>query len=326
MSLAQLPPEIVHHIFTFVDPKFFREDLGRLTVSKWWYQNYAWPTFIRHVTLAASKEADSLFKFAQSKTLLPRIRPDLTALVLRLAFHRTTSPSAGTEAIAAAERDEWIARTETSLTDLAGALQECTRLRNLNLRVLVIDACPLATALSALVSLPHLTSLNLDAAHSGRLGKRGDPEHHFCLVVSALLPTLQCLKCRLDCICESILEPPGQSGGALLPLRDLRIIVGRWVSGRIKRLAYARHCPSAAAGTREEILPVMQRAVRALVPKLKSPRAIRLLDFHGDPLIFDALKRQWMYLEPGDSWDADRDVLEDQQPRIQGYYTDDVEQ
>lgn len=310
MSLAQLPPEIVHYIFTFLGHRFFREELGRLTVSKWWYQNYAWPAFIRHVKLAASKESDSLFKFAESKALLRCIHLNLTALDLRIDFKHTTSPSAGIHAIPVAERDEWIARTETSLMDLVPALQECTRLRHLYIRVVVSDALPLEPALSALLSLRHLTSLNLDAAHSGRLGKRGDPDHHFCLVVRTLLPTLRCLKCRLDCICEAILESPKQSGGSLLPLQDLRIILGRRIRGKNPKLVYARHCPSAAGGTRAEIFSVMQRAVTALVPKLKSPRAIRILGFYGDNFVFDGVKQQFLYLEVGDSWDADRDVIQ----------------
>jgi hypothetical protein len=51
MSLLQLPPEILRQILDDIGPSFFREDLGRLTVCKHWF-DFALPTFFQCITLS----------------------------------------------------------------------------------------------------------------------------------------------------------------------------------------------------------------------------------------------------------------------------------
>ncbi|KAM4057361.1 hypothetical protein HRG_004176 [Hirsutella rhossiliensis] len=52
MSLNRLPAEILLYIFRLLGSAFFRQDLHRLLISKWWYQ-LAWLVFLQDLDFSA---------------------------------------------------------------------------------------------------------------------------------------------------------------------------------------------------------------------------------------------------------------------------------
>ncbi|KAG6309625.1 hypothetical protein E4U44_006631, partial [Claviceps purpurea] len=82
MSLLRLPPEIVLSIFRLLGSAFFRRDVRRLLVSKWWYE-LAWPVFLQDVKFRAG----SLERFilaSKSVDLLHLIRKNVRTVKLVL--------------------------------------------------------------------------------------------------------------------------------------------------------------------------------------------------------------------------------------------------
>ncbi|KAK0712773.1 hypothetical protein B0T26DRAFT_715239 [Lasiosphaeria miniovina] len=63
IELMSLPPELLLQVFGPVGAKSFRQDLGRLTVSRHWY-SYAWPVLVGDIRLTAA----SLLQFTTDET------------------------------------------------------------------------------------------------------------------------------------------------------------------------------------------------------------------------------------------------------------------
>jgi hypothetical protein len=67
MALMRLPSELLLLILESLGPKFFREDVGRLTISKKWL-DLAWGVYARDLQLTES----SLGKFIENETAIAR--------------------------------------------------------------------------------------------------------------------------------------------------------------------------------------------------------------------------------------------------------------
>lgn len=50
MPLLSLPPEIMQQVFSLIDPSFFYQDLGRLTICKQWI-DFALPLCLSNIVI-----------------------------------------------------------------------------------------------------------------------------------------------------------------------------------------------------------------------------------------------------------------------------------
>ncbi|KAI3337193.1 hypothetical protein HD806DRAFT_528767 [Xylariaceae sp. AK1471] len=117
----------------------------------------------------------------------------------------------------------------------AGA--ECPELGLLRLGYLMVK--PLAN----LLSVCHLTSVESDTAGSYPLSQVGDPSIHLRCAVNSLLQSLRRLHCRMDSICESLLELPTHD----MPLNLEEVIVNSSLSelsDTIMSYHYPNRCQS----------------------------------------------------------------------------------
>lgn len=216
MTLLQLPPELLFYILCYLGPDFFRQDICRLTVSKRWYDS-AWKIFARDLQFTAR----SLKWFTHDEAVVIRSQPYITTVKLDLEGYEFLRPLStdrrGTKPDSADAVDEWTTQLNLSLLQLATMLQRCPSMRCLELKARP-ERCPelglqrqgylMAKPLADLLSVRHLNSLEFDSAGSISLSRACDSGAHLCRLVNALFPSLHRLHCRMDNICESLLEPP----------------------------------------------------------------------------------------------------------------------
>ncbi|EPE06639.1 hypothetical protein F503_03066 [Ophiostoma piceae UAMH 11346] len=241
MGLLDLPPELLLRIFTYVGAEYFREDISRLVVSKRWYSS-AWETFasflrltaIPLARLAAEDQApteggtglDSAF------TTYERVLSEIDIEVLGFEEERDGDRDGdGDDASKDEDTDDYamltgiistppVATEPSQLTmafaQLAVVLKRCNSLSHMRLRTgpdmsstwqpkaPILWTQPLADILA----MEHLTSLDFDTAGALPMHAPGQPKAHLCEAISALLPNLHRLRCRMDDICASILDVP----------------------------------------------------------------------------------------------------------------------
>lgn len=299
MSLTQLPPEILLSIFDLLGSEFFHQDVGRLTVSRRWY-DFAWPVFAEHVELQTAK---SLTAFTADEGLLLRANPYLTSLILSLD---NASLNLGRLPVTDDDRGRWMANVQSALARLTAGLQQCSRLRSLRLRFLIYDAYLLADNLLELVATRHLTSLYIDGAGSGRLYRGSEISTHpcFCRSISPLLRTLRRFHCRLDFVCPRLLEAPAD--GALVDLEELVVNLSRPIVAG-EGYSYSRRCLPSFPGRLVRLKKDMETQAASLARRMKNPRMVRVMS-HELPAMgvyaFDVLREQHIRLKPGAEWNA----------------------
>ncbi|KAK4132150.1 hypothetical protein BT67DRAFT_348132, partial [Trichocladium antarcticum] len=306
ISLTQLPPEILLAIFDLLDSEFFHQDVGRLTVSRRWY-DFAWPVFAEHVELQTAK---SLAAFTAAEGLLERANPHMTSLILSLD---NASLNLGRLPVTDDDRGRWMTSVQSALARLNVGLQQCSRLRSLRLRFLIYDAYLLADNLLELVATRHLTSLYIDGAGSGRLYRGSEISTHpcFCRSISPLLRTLRRFHCRLDFVCPRLLDTPAD--GALVDLEELVINLSRPIVAG-EGYSYSRRCqptfPGRFPGSDLSLVRLkrdMETQAASLARRMKNPRMVRVMS-HELPALgvfaFDVLREQHLRLEPGAEWNA----------------------
>lgn len=315
MTLLRLPAEILLLIVRLLGSEFFRRDTRRLTVSKWWYE-LAQPVLLRDLQFSPR----SLSRF---------LRADISSLVHR--HTRTVNiPFEGIQGrreilSASLECREkvisaWTTNVANDLTSLAAILQDCRNLHSLKLKprskwraqTVFVQTFFSSAALIPLLSVGHLTSLDLDTISTGIDGASSRPAAHLCEDISALLPTLRRLRCRMRKICPRILSPPGDGTLSTLEEVIINLNLGDLCHQAPSQQAY--RCGVFAHGIPSTWKAEMESGATDLVNRMAAPRVVRVLSraFPGPQMeCFDAITQRRRMLSPRAPWDADGDEVMD---------------
>lgn len=146
--------------------------------------------------------------------------------------------------------NRWIAHLTSSLAELAATPLRCPGLRCQKLKARLErfemsghqrHGFMMVTPLTDLLSIRHLYSLDFDTAGSYPLSWACDSDIHFCRSINALLPSLRRLRCRMDRICECLLEPPPDETALKLEEVIINFSPIEW-SARITSIRYPYYC------------------------------------------------------------------------------------
>lgn len=319
MSLTQLPGEILISIFSLLGPEFFHQDVGRLTISRRWC-DFAWSVYAEHLELPTAK---SLMAFTADKGLLLRVQPYLTSLSLSLDNINLGRQLPVTDG----DRGRWMTEVQSSLALLTVGLRQCSRLHNLKLQLQVVGGYLLLDSLADLVEIPHLTSLYLDAAGSGRLYPPGAKEADhvcFCHRLNSLLRTLRQLYCRMDFACQWLLMqfPPATGGPPFLDVQEVIVNISLpMVPGtarEFEKFLYSRRChlTGLVSGGYRGLIPlkqVLHCEAAALGYYMKNRQMVRLISHELTDVgvfAYDCLNGEQLRLKSGSEWDAEGTVVD----------------
>lgn len=342
MSLLRLPSETLKQIFDQTGSSFFREDLGRLTVCKLWFE-FALPACFKSITLSQETlqslvnsgiiKKPSLLKNSL-ETLDLELRGYESALHLQEHAQETNAPESNLTVLNGSPRDNHnpassgIETLNNHLAQLAIVVQQAHRLRTLRIRAWSAatpehdpsdssqDYLSIPT-MQALLSVENLRVLVLDLS-VGVLdspGQQGD-DHHICPAIGALVPTLQTLHLRMRSICPDVLKP--QHLNDSLPLNAVVINLSLTTNlPGITSASHSKRCGSRGGGLLQ-LRADMQKQAESLATRMASPKAMRILT-HSLPQFetqsLDVLTGKTMMLDDGVAWDADgKTVQEDSEP------------
>ncbi|KAK3946082.1 hypothetical protein QBC46DRAFT_370781 [Diplogelasinospora grovesii] len=327
MLLLQLPMELLLYILSYLGPESFRQDIRRLTISRRWY-DFAWQIFVRDLQLTAS----SLIRFTEDEAVLMRSQPHITTIKLSFeGFEEDPRPLTQTDrrGIMPCDTDvdavnEWTAQLNSSLANLAAMLQQCPGLRCLKLKAgperpelgLLRRGYLMVKPLADLLSVCHLTSLEFDTAGCcyPLSHQAGDSSIHLCCSINSLLPSLRRLRCRMNSICESLLEPPTTHDKPL----DLEEVIVNLslseLSDTVTSYRYPDRCQSVPGETFLQLKEAIESQATRLACELRNPRMVRVIS-HKLPSLgiyaFDAVAGQRIRLETNTQWDADGVVVDE---------------
>lgn len=321
MLLLQLPPEILLYILGYLGPGFFLQDIYRLTISKKWY-GLGWKILVRDLQLTAT----SLEMFTRDEAVVGRSQPHIVTLELFLEGYEDQRPllpsnRRGIQPDDTDAVDEWTANLNSSLAKLAVMLQRCPGMRCLKLKAgperpglgLRRQGYLMVKPLDDLLSLRHLTTLHFDTAGSYPQSQACDSGIHLCRSINALLRSLRRLHCRMDSICESLLEPPPHD----TPLNLEEVIINLSLSGlsdTITSYRYPNRCQPTPSESFLQLKEAIESQATTLSRQLRNPRMVRIIS-HELPSLgisaFDAMTGQRARLEAGIEWDADGEVVDE---------------
>lgn len=310
----ELPPELLSHILEFLGPDYFRQDISRLTVSKRWF-TLAWPILVSRLELTAA----SLKVLAgNDAAILRRSLPHITTIELSFRGFvpdaaQVDSHDADSESSVAAAVNVWTIQLNSDLVNLAALLRQCPRLRYLKLRAepqgregyLLRPGYLVATPLADLLSLRHLTSLELDIF--GSYSRSRHPDMHLCDFINSLLPSLHRLRCRMSRMCERLLEL--SASGTPLSLEEVIISLCR--TDRLSAVTHYQYTDPCECSKHESVVDFhlgIEDQARTLSSRLRSPRMVRIIweDVPGRGIsALDAVTGRRIRLPPGTQWDAE---------------------
>lgn len=228
MHFYDFPAEILALIFDELDPSFFYDDIGRLTVSKLWYQ-FALPRFLPELRV---KSTQSLLALADNPVFLARAEPvvevaDLTVDGLGRTFSRIAGGIRGIGTSNMNALNDSLRAFDSSYRTIISFLNCCPRLHSLRLRMKADEKagddivwffqilggyCHADRVLDTFaVRAGHLSSLVIDLA-AGRSSSTSaldpdDPDRkHFCIQLQRVLPSLRKFHCRMDRICPHLVH------------------------------------------------------------------------------------------------------------------------
>ncbi|KAI1295271.1 hypothetical protein F5Y03DRAFT_399249 [Xylaria venustula] len=211
MPLLLLPPETLSHVFGEIGTSFFREDLGRLTVCKTWFE-FALPVLFKNVKLTRH----TLKSLISSRVMenSAQIQRNLETLDLEFCELGATPPGENPHT--------WIDNLNSDVAEFATRVRQSRRLHTLRIQALGRSASIanyINFSIGANLSLPVVLDLlslgNLDTLlldlNAGLLKPEGEEREtlHLCPAISALLPTLRTLHVRMQYICPDVLKPLG---------------------------------------------------------------------------------------------------------------------
>jgi hypothetical protein len=308
MTFLKLPPELLLDILSYLGTEFFIQDIQRLAISKQWYDT-AMRVFLRDLHFTTR----SLERFTKDETVLMGSQPYVATVKLYLAAFNDVLPCPQTDDHPEHELIyKWTDQLNSSLEKLAAALQRCPHMWSLS----VVAREPLHSMGNAMVALlsVNLTSLDFDTASSDHssYGPRED-DVDLCRCINALLPTLRRLRCRMDCICESLLETPPQD----TPLKLEEVIVNLSISGLsdiTTGCRFSKRCPSPSSARHDSWKRAIESRATELALRSNNARMFRVIS-HVLPSLgvvaFDAMTGRRYHLETGAEWDADGERVDD---------------
>lgn len=298
MSLLKLPPETVTQIFDYIGSSFYREDLGRLTVCKQWFE-FARPACYKGITLS-QETLRMLISSGDTKRLSP-LKDNLETLDLKLRGYQVCIPtfypqeypqeSNGLKAPAPNEAptdnpiEAWIQVLDNDLAQLAMIAQQSRRLRILRIRAWSSSSPePINSPedylslppMEALLSVKNLSVLVLDLSASFLVssGKQGN-SGHICPAIGALLCTLRTLHVRMRSICPDVLNPRDPNDNLCLSVVVINLSLTTDLPG-ITSAAHSRQCRPLGGGLFQLKADIQERA-EALVTRMASPKTVRIL-------------------------------------------------
>jgi hypothetical protein len=339
MSLLQLPPETLRQIFDQISSSFFREDLGRLTVCKQWFE-FALPACFKCITLS-QETLRSLITSGVIKKPSP-LKDSLETLDLELRGYQscisTTYPqeyaqesnSLKATAPNEAPRDNtvktWIKALNNDLAQLAIVAQQSHRLRTLRIRAWSSPSPePLDSpenylslpTMQALLSMENLSVLVLDLSGSflNSSGQQGNGRH-ICPAIGAVLRTLRTLHLRMRSICPDVLKPRDLNDSLHLSVVVINLSLTTNLPG-ITSAAHSKRCGSRGGGLLQLKADIQEQA-EALATRMASPKIMRILTHslpQFDTQSLDVLTGKSMILDDDVAWDEDgKTVKEDSEP------------
>lgn len=306
MSLLRLPSETLDQIFDQIGPSFFRENLGRLTLSKRWFE-FALPAFLRCILLSQG----ALRNLIRSRTIAKSspLEDSLETLVLQLG-----------------DRQSWTKDLTEDLAQLATIAQHSRRLRSIRVQAWnvvpreALENPELHTPLPPipdLLSVENLSVLVLDL--SGSSGSFPNPpgqqveQLHICPAISTSLRTLRILHLRLPRICAEAVTPPDPNDN--LHLRVMVINLSQIVNlPDVTAVTHSKRCDSQGGGLLS-LEDEIQEQAEALVARTACLETVRILT-HSFPRLetqsLDVLTGKTMILDGDMAWDEDgKTVKED---------------
>ncbi|KAK7413918.1 hypothetical protein QQX98_007185 [Neonectria punicea] len=338
MSLLRLPPETLKQILDFVGSSFFHEDIGRLTVSKQWF-DFARPACFKCVTLV--QETLRILISSEDMSRLSPLTDSLETLDLNLrgyqACNSTLYPQADAQEANASEtatpneplRDNpvktWMKVLNNDLAQLAIIGRQSRKLRILRIRAWSSpppeildnpeDYISLPT-MRALLSMENLSVLVLDLS-VGLLISSGEQEDggHICPAIGALLRTLTTLHLRMRSICPDVLKPNDPNDDLRLSAVVVNLSLTTDLPG-VTSAAHSKRCDPPGGGLLQ-LKADMQEQAEALAARMASPKIMRILT-HSLPQFetqsLDVLTGKIMILDDDMAWDEDGKTVEDSEP------------
>lgn len=303
-DLLSLPPELILHIFTFVGFENFRQDIGRLAVSKKWYA-HARPTFLSTIRLDSNRLGPILFPMEESPTLATL---DKATKHIDLVLGMDPEWCISWDQWRPIYLPHWIV---SCLEKLVSNLKDFAALRTLIIRPRGRFVMMPSSILPSFASLNQLTSLKVDLSN---MVFEPSLSHHSCESISQLIPRLKVLHCRLPHICNDLLKsPPGD-------LQELIINIG--VSESLK--VEPRHCSEHFVNNYEEHFPDSYEELRTsletrlvqFAASMRDPKIVLLIHktrHSREKYAFDAIENRRLLSWFGNStmWDADGVLLPD---------------
>ena len=339
MLLLRLPPDILRQIFDQIGSSFFREDLGRLTVCKQWFE-FALPECFKYITLS-QETLRSLITSGVTKGPVP-LKESLETLDLELRGYQSCLSTSYAQEYAQEStslqvpapnedpRDNpvktWIKILNNDLSQLAIVAQRSHRLRTLRIRVwssrspepldIPEDYLRLPT-MQAFLSVENLSVLVLDLSGSFLIssGEQGNG-CHICPAIGAVLRTLRTLHLRMRSICLDVLKPRDPNDGLHLSVVVINLSLNTNLPG-ITSAAHSKRCGSQGGGLLQLKAEIQEQA-EALATRMASPKIVRILT-HSLPQFetqsLDVLTGKTMMLDDDMAWDEDgKTVKDDSEP------------
>ncbi|KAF4337314.1 hypothetical protein FBEOM_8827 [Fusarium beomiforme] len=329
MSLLRLPPETLRQIFDQLDPSFFHQDVGRLTVCKQWF-SFALPVCYKRITLSQAALRKLIASGVMKKASL--LQDNLETLVLDpKRYQSCISPSHTQEyaqesvslqtasALNEAPSD-YVATTEIrfrndDLAQIAIIVQQSRRLRTLRMRTWSSPPKPDYLSLftiGAFLSVENLSVLVLDLAGISLDSLAHQEEgSHICPTIAATLRTLRTLHLRMRSICPDVLKP--QDPDENLHLSVVAINLSLVTNQPAETLAvYSERCGPEVGFN--QLKADMQEEAEALATRMESPKIIRILTpsfQHCRTKSLDVLTGKIMILDRDAAWDEDGKIVQE---------------
>lgn len=330
MSLLRLPPETLRQIFDQISSSFFREDLGRLTVCKQWFE-FALPACFRCITLS-QETLRSLIASGVTERPSP-LKDSFETLDLQLRGYQSYSSTFyPQEHVALGETPlsnpakTWPKALNSDLAQLAIFVQHSQRLRTIHMRAWGSvspepldspeDYMPLPT-MQAFLSVENLSVLVLDLSGTflNPSGQEGDGRH-ICPSIGAVLDTLRTLHLRMRSICPDVLKPRNHNGNLHLSEVVINLSLATNLPG-VTSATHSKRCGSQGGGLLQLKADIQEQA-EALATRTASLRIMRILT-HSLPQFetqsLDVLTGKTMILDDNMAWEEDgKTVEEDSEP------------
>ncbi|KAH7320705.1 hypothetical protein B0I35DRAFT_198945 [Stachybotrys elegans] len=332
MELFSLPPEVLREIIDCVGPSFFREDLGRFTVCKQWFQ-FACLTSFKSITLSS----ETLRALVSSGTPESQslIESALKTLSLELTGHpssTSTSPSSEDVRPNTTGGDDL---TE-DLHWLAALIERSSRLRELRIEARrslepqpssgIPEGYLSIHTMQALLCADNISTLVIDLS-AGTLENSSNEQsgiNHLCPLISAFLPTLRTLHVRMPRVCSELLKCPATEKVPRLTTVVVNLSLNIIQPG-ITSASHSKSCYS-SGGSLLQLKEDITTQAETLATQVKSIKILRVLT-HSLPTFkiesLDVLTGKTMRLKDGMAWDDDGTVIEESEPESEFSSDDD---